>query len=203
MAKDIKMNVKIIKDQAGYEAALEQLSSLMNKELVPGSENENLIELLQLVLKDYEEKHIETADLDPIEAIKFRMDQMNLLKKDLIPFIGSASKVSEILSGNRKLSISMIRKLHKGLGIPFKSLLSDTSERTSEDLQDSLIDYKQFPLNEMQNRGCFKKTYRKKNDLKEYAEELIKEFSGKYLNLLQLGHAYLRAPLHQRGKRSI
>jgi antitoxin component HigA of HigAB toxin-antitoxin module len=58
LAKDVKMNVKIIKDQAEYEAMLEQLSSLMNKELVPGSEDENHIELLQLVLKDYEEKHL-------------------------------------------------------------------------------------------------------------------------------------------------
>ncbi len=196
------MNVKIIKDQAEYEAALEQLSTLMNRDLVPGSDDENLIELLQLVLKDYEEKNIGPSDLDPIEAIKFRMDQMNLLKKDLIPFIGSASKVSEVLSGTRKLSISMIRKLHKGLGIPLTSLLTDTAQ-ASDVLHDSYIDYRQFPLKEMQKRGCFKKLYKNAKDLKEYAEELMKEFCGEYLNLLQPGHAYLRAPLHQRGKRSI
>ena len=108
------MKVKVIKDQTEYESALKQLSDLMDKEFIQGSDDENLIELLLLVLKDYEERNISAIDLDPIEAIKFRMDQMKLSKKDLIDFIGSASKVSEVLSGVRKLSISMIRKLHKG-----------------------------------------------------------------------------------------
>jgi HTH-type transcriptional regulator/antitoxin HigA len=117
------MKVKVIKDQTEYEAALKLLSQLMDKKIIPGSDEENVIELLLVVLKDYEQKNLQPIDVDPVEAIKFRMDQLHLAKKDLVPFLGAISKVSEVLSGKRKLSLSMIRKLHEGLGIPFESLL--------------------------------------------------------------------------------
>lgn len=119
----MKNNVKVIKNQGDYEEALQFLGELMDKDPVPDSENENTLELLLLVIKDYEEKLIKPNTVDPIEAIEFRMDQMNLSRKELIPYVGSISKVSEVLSGKRTLSLAMIRRLHEGLGIPLESLV--------------------------------------------------------------------------------
>ncbi len=118
------MDIKVIKTRTEYESALERLVELMDKNLPIGSKEENFLELLLIVIRDYEQKIIEPLDLDPIASIKFRMDQMQMLRKELVPYLGSMSKVSEILSGKRNLSLSMIRKLHEGLGIPFESLLT-------------------------------------------------------------------------------
>ena len=127
------MNVKVIKDQSEYEAALKLLSDLMDKKSISGSDDENTIELLLIVIKDYEQKNLPPLDVDPIEAIKFRMDQMHLSRKELVPFLGSMSKVSEVLAGKRKLSIAMIRKLHDGLGIPLESLIGKSTGQCSPD----------------------------------------------------------------------
>ena len=118
------MDIKVIKTRTEYESALERLVELMDKNLPIGSKEENFLELLLIVIRDYEQKIIEPLDLDPIASIKFRMDQMQMLRKELVPYLGSMSKVSEILSGKGNLSLSMIRKLHEGLGIPFESLLT-------------------------------------------------------------------------------
>ncbi len=81
------------------------------------------LELLALLVRDYEDKHYPIDMPDPVEAITFRMEQMGLTRKDLERYIGSRSKVSEVLSGKRRLSLSMIRALHEGLGIPAEVLL--------------------------------------------------------------------------------
>lgn len=100
----------------------------MQKPYVPNSDVENTIGALLLVIKDYEQKVVEPFKVDPIEAIKFRMEQMGLNQKHLVEYIGSPSKVSEILNGKRKLSKTMIRKLHKGLGIPLSTLMGTDEE---------------------------------------------------------------------------
>ena len=123
------MDVKVIKTPTEYEAALKRLSELMVRQPPLGSDEGNLLELLFVVISDYEQRVIAPPEVDPVEAIKFRMDQMQLMRKDLVPFIGSASKVSEVLSGTRSLSLSMIRKLHEGLGIPLESLLMQPRPR--------------------------------------------------------------------------
>ena len=195
------MNVKVIKDQSEYEAALKLLSDLMDKKFISGSDDENTIELLLIVIKDYEQKNLPPLDVDPIEAIKFRMDQMHLSRKDLVPFLGSMSKVSEVLAGKRKLSIAMIRKLHDGLGIPLESLIGKSTGQCSPDSIE--VDYKLFPLKEMNERGCFGIVKKVFGEIREYAEEFIKEFCGPHLGLLKQNCALLRAPLHQRGNRQI
>ncbi len=117
--------IRMIKSESDYDVAMERLLNLMDQEIVPGSDLENELELLSLVIKTYEENEIEPIHVDPIEAIRFRMDQQQLSQKDLIPYLGTASKVSEVLSGKRKLSLAMIRKLHKGLSIPAESLIQE------------------------------------------------------------------------------
>jgi HTH-type transcriptional regulator / antitoxin HigA len=192
------MSVKVIKSQTDYEEALRTLSELMQRPYGGNSEDENTIELLLLVLKDYEQKIAESIKVDPIEAIKFRMDQMNLTQKDLIEFIGSAPRVSELLSGKRLLSLNMIRNLHAGLGIPLQSLISQN--QSTEDVAVEKIDYSQFPIKELKKRGYLKQPLR---DLKDYAEELIKAFCQGYDDILEQNLAFLRAPLHLRGKKTI
>jgi HTH-type transcriptional regulator/antitoxin HigA len=193
------MMVKIINNDFEYQKALKKLSSLL-KQGDRSEEDENTIEILLLVIKDFDQKHSEPFEVDPIEAIKFRMEQMNLRQKDMVPYFGSISKVSEVLNGKRPLSISMIRKLHKDLEIPLKSLIG---EKKPPIVASGKIDYTLFPLKEMQNRGYFGKDKKSPADLKEYGEELITEFCGDYSHVLEQNIALLRAPLHRRGKRQL
>ncbi len=81
--------------------------------------------MLSVLIEKYEEEHFPIEAPDPIEAIRFRMEQMNMNKKDLAEVIGYRSRVSEILSRKRKLSLNMIRQLHKKLRIPYESLISE------------------------------------------------------------------------------
>lgn len=115
------MDIKPIKTEQDYELTLERVSYLMDAE--PDTPDGDLLDVLVTLVESYENKHFPIDDPTPIEAIKFRMDQMGLTKKDLEPMIGSKSKVSEILSGNRTLSKKMMINLHKELHIPAEVLL--------------------------------------------------------------------------------
>lgn len=117
--------VKVIKSESEHEQALARLMELMDANPADGSVAADELELLVLVIDQFESAHYPMDPPDPIEAIKFRMDQMGLKSKDLVPFIGSASKVSEVLSHKRPLSLNMIRKLNPGLGIPAEVLIRE------------------------------------------------------------------------------
>jgi HTH-type transcriptional regulator / antitoxin HigA len=121
---------KIIKTEADYDNALERIDKLMDAD--PGTAEGDELELLVTLVELYEKVAYPIDLPDPIEAIKFRMDQMGLKQKDMIPFIGSRSKVSEVLSRQRPLSITMIRKLHEGLGIPADVLLKEPGAQLSD-----------------------------------------------------------------------
>jgi HTH-type transcriptional regulator/antitoxin HigA len=114
---------KLIKTSKEHETALGRLEELLLRNPVPDSEDANELELLALLIKAYEDKNIVIDPPTPIEAIRFRMEQAGLTQKDLVPFIGTKSRVSEVLAGKRPLTLAMARKLHKGLGIPAEILL--------------------------------------------------------------------------------
>jgi len=97
--------IKVIKTDKEHEQALESLMNLMDLDPMPDSVEANELELLALVIEKYEEKSFPLEDPEPIEAIKFRMEQEGLTQRDLIPYIGSLPKVSEVLNGKRKLSL--------------------------------------------------------------------------------------------------
>jgi len=118
------MYIKMIRTEAQYEAALERLDMLMEAE--PGSPEFDELELLALLVEKYEDEQFPIDYPDPVEAILFRMDQEGLARKDMIPYIGSQSKVSEVLNRKRPLSLTMIRSLHEGLGIPAEVLIQKT-----------------------------------------------------------------------------
>jgi HTH-type transcriptional regulator/antitoxin HigA len=113
------MKIRILKNEADYEAALAEIEKIM----VSPRPDADRLELLALLVSDYEDKNYPIYMPDPVEAITFRMEQMGLTRKDLERYIGSRSKVSEVMSGKRRLSLSMIRALHEGLGIPAEVLL--------------------------------------------------------------------------------
>jgi HTH-type transcriptional regulator/antitoxin HigA len=194
------MNVKIIKSKEDYAQAMARLSALMSLDPVAGSDDDNELGLLTLVIADFEDQTVPPVHVDPIESILFRMDQMDLSRKDLIPYIGSISKVSEVLSRKRPLSLPMIRRLNRGLGIPADILIEDVETDSSIVNQDPDINYSSFPLKEMLERGCFGDFKGNVQRMKDYAEDLVTKFMHDFLPK-QMEPAFLRARLHQRGDR--
>jgi HTH-type transcriptional regulator/antitoxin HigA len=123
------MEAKILKTEDDYEKALEIVAGLMDAR--PNTKRAERLELWSFLLEDYERREHPIAFPDPVDAILFRMDQEDLKPRDLEPFIGSRSKVSEVLNRKRPLSIAMMRRLHEGLGIPAESLLKPTTLTTA------------------------------------------------------------------------
>ena len=120
--KKTEMKIKLIKTEADYSAALARIDELFDA--IPGSKNFDEVELLMKLVEFYEEQHYKIEAPDPIEAIKFRMEQMGMKRVDLEQYLGTRARVSEILNKQRNLSLAMIKKLHKEFGIPAESLLA-------------------------------------------------------------------------------
>ncbi len=116
--------LKPIKTKKEYEAALQHVYRLMQKDLKPGSKLSDELEVLSILVEAYEKKHYPIPPPHPIEAIKFRMEQMGLDEKKLSALLGGRSRKSEILTGRRKLSLAMIRELHDKLNIPAETLIA-------------------------------------------------------------------------------
>ena len=118
------MDIHPIKNEKYYEKALAEIERLWGAD--EGTKDGDKLDVLLVLVEDYENKHHQILPPDPIEAIKFRMEQMNLSRKDLEPYIGSRGRVSEVLSHRRGLSLNMIRNLHSNLSIPLESLIGKT-----------------------------------------------------------------------------
>jgi len=122
------MNIHPIKSENDYEEALVEVEKLWGSE--EGTEAGDKLDILLVLVEDYEDKHHAIDPPDPVEAIKFRMEQMNLSRKDLEKMIGSRGRVSEVLNHRRGLSLNMIRSLHSNLHIPLESLIKIREQRT-------------------------------------------------------------------------
>ena len=141
--------VKPIRTEADYAAALARIDELMDAE--QGSPEGDELDVLADLVEAYENRHVPIDYPSPIAAIEFRMDQAGLAPRDLIPFIGSRAKVSEVLSGKRPITMPMARALHEHLGIPAEALLRDpgaTADQPEDDIQ-----WRRFPLKEMAKRN--------------------------------------------------
>ena len=138
----MSLKLKSIRTEEDYEAALARIDEIFHAE-VGTPEGVELDELVDLV-ESYEDKHYPIGLPDPISAIEFRMDQANLSQKDLIPYIGSSAKVSEVLSGKRDITMAMARALHEHLGIPADVLLQRPGAKI--DFTADEIDPRRFPL---------------------------------------------------------
>jgi len=117
--------LKPVKTKKQYEDALVRIYTLMQKELKKDSKQADELEILSLLVKEYEIVHYPVPKPNPIEAIKFRIEQMGITESKLSDILGFRSRKSEILSGKRKLSLPMIRKLHERLSIPAEVLIQD------------------------------------------------------------------------------
>jgi len=115
------MNIKIIKTDNDYKKALTRMGELFNAPI--GSEQSDQADLLALLIEDYEKRHYHIDSPDPIEAIKIRMEEMNLRQVDLIEAFGGKNRVSEVLNRKRKLTLDMIRNLSMKLSIPVSVLV--------------------------------------------------------------------------------
>jgi HTH-type transcriptional regulator / antitoxin HigA len=119
---EIKINLKSIKTKKQYKQYLTLIDELID--CPENSKEEEVLELLSILVEEYEQKNYSIEPPDPISAIKLRMYEEGLKNKDLVPYIGSASRVSEVLSGKRALSLEMIKKLHKEFGVSAEVLLA-------------------------------------------------------------------------------
>jgi HTH-type transcriptional regulator / antitoxin HigA len=115
--------VKPIKNNKQYEEALMRVYNLMQKVLQPNSKESDELEILSILVKEYENKYFPVPKPNPLEAIKFRLEQMNMSESELSEILGYRSRKSEILNGKRKLSLTMIRKLNEVLHIPADVLI--------------------------------------------------------------------------------
>ena len=116
------MNIKVIKNEEAYDEALARVDQIFDAS--PDTPEGEELALLLLVVKDYENKHHPVSPPDPIEAIKLTMQERGLLAKDLVPWLGSKSYVSQILNRKKPLTAEMMRSLHHHLGIPAEVLLA-------------------------------------------------------------------------------
>ncbi|WP_043758032.1 helix-turn-helix domain-containing protein [Imhoffiella purpurea] len=117
------MNIRPIRNDQDYRAALEALSPLFDSEPEPGTPEGDHFEVMLTLVEAYESKHFPVDLPNPIDAIKFRMEQSGLTASDLAPAIGRTNRVYEVLNGTRSLTLPMIWKLHSQFGIPAESLI--------------------------------------------------------------------------------
>ncbi len=118
----IKTELAPIKTEEQYQKCLALIDSLID--CPEDSAEEEVLELVSILVEDYESRHYPIEAPDPIDAIKFKMEEAGLKRKDLVDYFGSASRVSEVLNRKRPLTLDMVRKLHKGLGISAETLLA-------------------------------------------------------------------------------
>ena len=141
--------IKPVRTEQDYEDALAQIDALMDA--APGSPEFDKLDVLVDLVEHYESKHEPMGYPSPLGAIEFRMEQGNLRPRDLIPFIGSRAKVSEVLSGKRAITMPMARALHQHLGIPAEVLLREPDVDLDDPLAD--INWRRFPVKDMAKRG--------------------------------------------------
>ncbi len=159
--------IKVIKTEQDYQDALKLVAELMSCDPDPGSVEGEQLSLLSALIQDYEARAFPKTLPNPIEAIKFRMEQAGLKPVDLVPYIGSRSRVSEILLGKRQLTLDMVRSLSGGLGIPAEVLIKkpDMEENSEYQSWDKRL------VTEMEARDYFGKDSKKYNKV-----ELLKNF---------------------------
>ena len=161
------MEPKVLKTEEDYQEALAYLETLMDAQA--GSPELRELELFTILIEKYEQENYPIDLPDPIEAIKFRMEQQGLKPKDLAPYIGSQSKVSEVLNRKRPLSLAMIRALHAGLDIPAEVLL----QAPGQGIPEQRYDVRMFPFAQMVSEGYFPSFEGSLQEAKLMAEDLL------------------------------
>ncbi|HCU39394.1 MAG TPA: hypothetical protein DF293_03240 [Acinetobacter nosocomialis] len=148
------MEFKVIRTREQYQAYLPEVHSLIMLNPAIGSPESDRLELLSVLIEDYETKQYPIEAPDPIDAILFRMHEKGLKQADLAPYFGTTSRVSEVLNRKRALTVDMIRALSVGLGLSVETLIGLSNSKNTLDKNN--IDWSKFPVKEMKNRGWLK-----------------------------------------------
>ena len=171
------MKAKIIKTEPEYQETLERIETLIEDDPSPNTDAGEELELLAHLVEEYENREFPIPLPEPVEAIRFRMEQLGLKQRDLAQYFGSASRVSEVLRGKRQLSLKMIRALNKNLGIQAEALIQGQKSVDFEACDE--IDWDRFPVKEMVKRGWLKFNA----DLRQ-AQERVEELMRGWLNMI-------------------
>lgn len=186
-------HLKLIKTEQDHEEALSHLVTLLDMNPASNTPESDDIDVLAVLIEKYEQEKFPIEQPDPVEAIKFRMEQEGLINKDLASYIGSESKVSEVLNGKRNLSLNMIRRLSVGLGISAEILIQAPEQKKASSQS---IDWVRFPIAEMRKRGYFEGFSGTLSELKEYLPEKITAFLASVPSGFNLQSALLRTSAH-------
>jgi HTH-type transcriptional regulator/antitoxin HigA len=169
--------IRAIRSEADYAAALARIDALMDA--APSSPEGAELDVLADLVEHYEEKHVPMGYPSPLAAIQFRMEQEGLSPRDLIPFIGSRAKVSEVLSGKRALTMQMARALHANLDIPADVLLQQPGGELPSALEG--VEWERFPLADMATRGWIPGRHNLLDHAKEIMSDLIGRAGGEHV----------------------
>jgi HTH-type transcriptional regulator / antitoxin HigA len=168
------MSIKAIRTEADYEAALARIDALMDAE--PATPEGEELDVLTDLVEHYEEKHVAMGYPSAVAAIEFRLEQAGLTQRDLIPFIGSRAKVSEVLSGKRQITMPIARALHEHLGIPAEVLLQEPGVLLEDPL--SGIEWNRFPVKAMAKLGWLTRVKNVESRAQEVIGDLIRRAGG-------------------------
>lgn len=169
--------IRAIRTEADYKAALARIDALMDAEF--GTPDGDELDVLTDLVELYEARHVPIGYPSPIEAIRFRMEQGGLSPRDLVPFLGSRAKVSEILSGKRQLTMQMARALHANLGIPADVLLQQPGGELPSALEG--IEWQRFPLTAMVKLGWIEKRPNLLSHAEDIMRDLIRRAGGEHV----------------------
>jgi len=184
--------IKVIKTEQDYQESLKLVEELLSCDPDPNSTMGEQLSLLSTLIEDYEARIFPEKLPNPIDAIKFRMEQAGLKPADLIPYIGSRSRVSEILSGKRQLTLNMMRALESGLGIPAKVLI----QKPDQNLESQYQHWDNNLVKTMEARGYFGNMSLKKYDKVELLENYFSKLGVQRKSFALLRKAnYRSSPL--------
>ncbi|MEX2221651.1 MAG: ImmA/IrrE family metallo-endopeptidase [Candidatus Rokuibacteriota bacterium] len=164
--------MKTIKTDVDHAEALAEIDRLVEADPAVGTPAAERLQILTLLVRDFESRRFPRSRPTPLEAIRFRMEQQGLSQRDLVPFLGSRSKVSEVLAGKRPLTLSMIRSLHNGLGIPADALLQDQQPSLLE--EEDQLQWSRFPVREMVARKWVE--CKSQFELRDDPEAIVRRF---------------------------
>jgi HTH-type transcriptional regulator/antitoxin HigA len=166
--------IKRIRTEVDYRDALARIDALMDAE--PGTPEGEELDVLTDLVEHYEEKHVALGYPSAVAAIEFRLEQAGLTQRDLVPFIGSRAKVSEVLSGKRQITMPMARALHEHFGIPAEVLLQERGVSLEDPLAG--IEWNRFPVKAMAKLGWIPKVRNLESRAQELVGELIQRAGG-------------------------
>lgn len=189
------MEPRVIKTEKEHQAVLHEIETLAVSDPKPGSAEGDRLELLMTLAESYEKARFPIDLPDPLSAIRFRMEQQGLSQADLVPFLGTRARVSEVLSGKRALSLAMIRALHEGLGIPAKVLIGKAEEKSADA---PLPSWSTFPVGLMVRRGWFEAS---KAEIRKTPEAVVEPFVRTAFELAASAPVYKKS-IHERARKN-